>query len=136
MTAPVCDFQVFYDGSCPICSREIEVYKRQQGAQNVNWVDVSERVDDTLAPGLGRKQAMGRFHVVDREGEVHSGASAFAELWTVLPSFALLGRIAKFKPVTWVLEVAYRGFLRIRPTIGRIMNRRGLAAKSPDKPIR
>ena len=33
---------VFFDGSCPICSKEINFYKMRAGADELSWVDVSD----------------------------------------------------------------------------------------------
>ncbi len=58
---------------------------------------------------------MARFHVRLGSGEVVSGAAAFIALWRATPRFRLLGRIASIPPLPWLLEGAYRGFLKLRP---------------------
>ncbi len=107
---------VYYDGACPLCRREIGVYKDCRGAESVAFVDVSE---PGAAPGddLSREAALARFHVRDEKGELHSGAAGFAQLWLTLPGWRLLGRLAKLPLVLPLLERAYRGFLRFRPRI-------------------
>ena len=108
---------VFYDGACPLCQREIGFYKKRQGADAVRWVDVSSTGEDQLAQGLSRQQALARFHIRDSKGRLQSGAAAFASLWSALPAFRLLGRIAALAPVTWLLEPLYRLFLKLRPLL-------------------
>mgnify|MGYP006205861065 CR=1 FL=1 len=54
---------VYYDGACPVCSREIAHYQRQPGAQACQWVDAASCPPEALGPGLQRVQALGRFHV-------------------------------------------------------------------------
>ena len=34
-------FTVLYDGSCPICSREISQYKKSDSSVHIRWLDVS-----------------------------------------------------------------------------------------------
>ena len=106
---------VFYDGACPLCRREISVYKRRDKGEALDWVDVSA-CDLAALPGtLTRGETEARFHVRSAKGEVLSGAAAFAEVWTHTPGFRTLGRIAKVPVITVVLEGIYRGFLIVRP---------------------
>lgn len=105
---------VYFDGSCPLCSREIALYKRARGANTVVWHDVSKVKDGLVSPDLTASEAMARFHVRRKDGHLVSGAAAFGHLWTALPGFRLAGRAALFPPVTFVLERLYRLFLPIR----------------------
>lgn len=109
---------VFFDGSCPLCRREIGFYQRQRGADAIEWQDVSSLQGDAcVAPGLDCVSAMKRFHVRSPSGQIRSGASAFAELWTWLPAFAWAGRLARLPGILHVLELAYRAFLPLRPRL-------------------
>ncbi len=111
---------VFYDGACPLCRREIAFYQRKQGAERVRWVDVCDAGCAALPPQLSRSEALRRFHVRDEEGRLLSGGSAFAALWKALPGFRPLGLFFSAAPLTWILERAYRVFLRIRPRLQAI----------------
>jgi len=104
---------VYYDGGCPVCSREIATYRRAQGADALCFVDVSHP-DATLAPGLTREAALARMHVRRADGSMASGAAAFAALWSALPGWSWLGRIAALPVIAPALDLAYRGFLRVR----------------------
>ncbi len=122
---------VYFDGGCPLCTREIDFYRKRSGAEAVSWVDVSgvdvSGVDvcglegKTVAPGLTRDAAMARFHVQRGDGKLVSGGAAFAELWRALPGFRRMGRIAAIWPLTPLLEMAYRAFLPVRPHLQRLV---------------
>jgi predicted DCC family thiol-disulfide oxidoreductase YuxK len=106
---------VYYDGACPICTREIGLYRRCAGAERVDWVDVAARdAGSAAAPDLPRADALARFHVRGPDGALVSGAAAFATLWRALPAWRWLGRLAAVPPVTAVLELCYRAFLVVR----------------------
>jgi hypothetical protein len=45
------------------------------------------------------------------------GAAAFAAMWRAIPLLSPLGHAARLPPLLWLLERAYRGFLRIRPRL-------------------
>ncbi len=63
---------------------------------------------------------MNRFHVRRSDGELVSGARGFMELWGALPKWRWLARVASLPGVMLLLELAYRGFLPLRPTLSRI----------------
>ncbi|WP_240756880.1 thiol-disulfide oxidoreductase DCC family protein [Roseicella aquatilis] len=101
---------VFYDGACPVCSREIAFYRGRAGAEALCWVDVSRE-----APaGLDRAAALARLHARLPDGRLVSGAAAFAEIWRRVPGFRRLGRLVAWGPVAPLAEAGYRAFLRLR----------------------
>lgn len=105
---------VYYDGGCPVCSREIAMYQRQPGADGVAWVDVTRCSASELGPDLTRENALARLHVRMAGGGLVSGAEAFTALWRALPRWAWLGRLLGTSATLWLLEGAYRGFLWAR----------------------
>ena len=125
-TAPT----VFYDGSCPVCTAEVEHYRR--AGRGVAYADVSR---DALPDGLTREAAMARFHYRDEHGRLLSGARAFAALWLRLsegrPVLRPLARLANTPPALLLGEVAYRAFLPLRPALQAVVRRR-LAGRAGD----
>lgn len=106
---------LYYDGACPVCAREIVMYRRQPGADGINWVDAADCDAARLGPGLTREAALARLHLRLPDGRLLDGAAAFAELWRQLPRWAWLGRLLGTGWRLRALEVAYRLFLRLRP---------------------
>lgn len=117
--------EVYYDGACPLCSREIAFYQRLPGGSDIRWTDISRPDAEPLPPGLTRASALARFHVRSSDGQLLDGAAAFAHLWSALPRFRLLGRAAQWPPVLWALDRVYEIFLRLRPRMQRWAARRG-----------
>jgi predicted DCC family thiol-disulfide oxidoreductase YuxK len=105
---------LYYDGGCPVCTREIGFYRRQRGAERVRWVNLAQCGDDELGPDLSREAAYAKLHARLPDGRLLAGARAFAALWQVLPAFRLAGRIAALPGFVHVLERGYRGFLKVR----------------------
>ena len=60
---------------------------------------------------------MARFHVQTKEGAMLSGAAAFVALWLLYPSWRWLGKLGSLPGMQALLELLYRGFLRLRPGI-------------------
>ena len=112
---------VLYDGSCPLCRREIAVYRDLQPVQPgspVCFADISD-AQVPLPLGTTREQLLARFHVQGRDGDLHSGAQAFLRLWAALPGWRWLALLGRVPGASGVMELTYRLFLRCRPTLQR-----------------
>lgn len=105
---------LYYDGACPVCTREIGVYRRSAGGQALCWVDAASAPADALGPGLDRQAALARLHLRRADGSLVSGAAAFIALWQALPGWAWLGRLLDHRPGQWLMEAGYRLFLVAR----------------------
>lgn len=109
---------VLYDGACPLCRREIGVYRGLEAKSAVCFADVN--LDTvTLPPGTTREQLLARFHVQRPDGQLLSGAQAFLALWAVLPGWRWLAILGRLPGAAWIMERCYRGFLRCRPSLQR-----------------
>ena len=106
---------VWYDSDCPLCLREIGFMRRLDRRGSIDFVDIQAGRDCPLDPAV----LLTRFHARERGGEIVSGAAAFAAMWRAIPVLRPLGLIARVPPILWLLERAYRGFLRIRPWMQR-----------------
>ncbi len=97
------------------------MYQSLAPLQAVSWRDVSKDHAD-LSP-QDQARYMARFHVQLQDGRMVSGAAAFVALWLVMPGWRWLGRIARLPGVTPALELAYRGFLKLRPGLQQLARR-------------
>lgn len=108
---------VYYDGACPLCSREIAFYRRRKGADSIDWVDASQCVQADFGPGLDRESALARMHVRDGQGQLTEGATSFLAIWRQLPAFAWLASVLDNPVGRSLMETGYRLFLKIRPAL-------------------
>ena len=113
---------VLYDGACPLCRREIGIYRKLEPRTPLCFADVSDAAAP-LPPGSTREQLLARFHVRRHDGELLSGARAFLALWAVLPGWRWLARAGRLPGVAWAMERAYGFFLRWRPALQRWVSR-------------
>lgn len=107
---------LYYDGSCPLCAREIRLLRRHADAQRLRLVDISAA--DFAAQPLGRSRAEleNRLHARFADGRWVTGLDATLWSWRA----AGLGRWAT--PLTWrplrpLFELGYRLFCLIRPRL-------------------
>jgi len=108
---------VWYDGACPLCLREISLMRKLDRRDAIDFVDVSEGAPQSCP--IDRAELLARFHAQEAGKPIVSGAAAFAAMWRAIPVLAPFGHLARIPPVLWLLERAYRGFLKIRPVLQR-----------------
>ena len=105
---------VFYDGGCPLCRREIAHYHRIDNEHRIQWTDIQQEADTLQAHGLSWEQAMQRMHVRDSNGQMVSGAAAFAVLWRQFPRYRFLAGLVSLPGIHWAAEQVYTVFARRR----------------------
>jgi predicted DCC family thiol-disulfide oxidoreductase YuxK len=111
--------EVWFDGDCPLCRREIAVMRRLDRAGAIVFTDVAT---GRGACPIDRAELLARFHARE-DGVMLSGAAAFAAMWRAVPALRPLGLAARNPAVLGLLERLYRAFLRIRPALGRWLRR-------------
>jgi predicted DCC family thiol-disulfide oxidoreductase YuxK len=111
---------VWYDGTCPLCLREIALMRRLDRGGAIVFVDIGNEA--SVCP-LDRQTLLARFHAQEAGGPILSGAAAFGAMWRALPTLSLLGQLARIPPVLWLLERAYRLFLKLRPWLQNLVRR-------------
>ena len=116
--------EVFYDGGCPLCRREIALYSDLKPLGPIVWKDVSAQLN-LLPEGRTQADLLARFHVTAADGQLLSGARAFLVLWEQLPGWRWVAKLGRLPGMPAILELSYRGFLKIRPSLQRLAARRG-----------
>jgi predicted DCC family thiol-disulfide oxidoreductase YuxK len=112
---------VWFDGACPLCQREIALFRKLDGqAARIAFIDVSAPDAAAFCP-LDRAELLARFHAQEAGQPLVSGADALLVLWRSIPLFAPVGHLARIPPLLWLLERLYRAFLRIRPRLQRLV---------------
>lgn len=97
---------VIYNDTCPICSREVDSYRRYTAAQGID-VDYVGLSGDRLAEfGLSEREAARRLHLLE-DGSLLRGVDAFAALWEKMPRLAWLARVVRLPGVHGLAVVVY-----------------------------
>jgi predicted DCC family thiol-disulfide oxidoreductase YuxK len=110
------DLTVWFDGGCPLCRREIALMQRLDKRGAIAFVDVS---DEATSCPLDRRELLARFHASE-DGQIVSGAAAFAAMWRAIPMLRPLGILARNRVGLAILERFYLGFLKLRPRLQRL----------------
>jgi len=125
---------VLYDGGCPLCRREISHVQGLAQARPDSalcFVDISAGADAGPTFAADRAALLARFHVQRADGSRLDGAAAFVAMWARLPGWRWLARLARLPGMLVLLEGAYRGFLRLRPSLQGLARRWDGQASTP-----
>jgi predicted DCC family thiol-disulfide oxidoreductase YuxK len=114
----VADVTVWYDGACPLCRREIAFMRRLDRDRAIAFVNVAD--GDAACP-IDRGELLARFHASE-DGQLLSGAAAFAAMWRAIPRLRPLGLAARNPLVLRWLERSYLLFLKGRPRLQALVS--------------
>lgn len=112
--------EVWHDGNCPLCAREIALMRKLDTRGAIRFIDAA-RAPAGHCP-IDRAQLLARFHARE-DGRIVSGAAAFAAMWRAIPLLRPLGLAARNPTVLRLLEALYLRFLRLRPRLVRRLRR-------------
>ena len=103
---------VFFDGDCPVCSREVQILRRIDQDSTIRWVDIGELSGDELPSGKTREQLLGEMHVFRAGSGWSSGIDGFRAIWLQLPFLRRMAWIFRVPVLRQALQVLYGYFLR------------------------
>lgn len=94
------NIRVFYDGSCPICSREIALLKQRKQTGSIQFIELTPRLAE-IPRLFSHEEAMERIHAVDGMDRVATGIEALSLMYarTDLPLLSLLLQAPAFKAI-------------------------------------
>lgn len=110
---------IYFDGLCVACSLEINHYRKLQGSENFDFVDITAPGFSPEAHGLDPFKVHKVMHVRSADGILHEGVDAFRTIWINLPRYNFMARLSERPIARAVMELGYRGFVKIRPYLPR-----------------
>ncbi len=109
---------LFYDGLCPLCSREVAWYRRRLAADDVSFLDITDPAFDAAQHGLHPRRVRRVLHVKAGD-EVRTGVDAFIVLWQRVPGWSWLAWLAGRPGAYHLMTVGYHLFALVRPLLPR-----------------
>jgi len=91
MEPDTCETRVLYNDTCPVCRFEIDGYRRLAEQRNlpIRFDRMAVAHEWGLSPDLAAK----RLHV-SQNGQLLTGIPAFIALWSAMPRWRLMARLA------------------------------------------
>lgn len=107
------EVEVFYDGACPLCSREIRMLQRLDRARRIRFTDLAAPGFDAAALGLDGAPLMEEIHGRLPDGSIVRGVEVFRRLYGAV-GFRRLVRLSRAPLVRGLLDLGYALFARNR----------------------
>lgn len=126
------DIEVFYDGACPMCRREIAMLRRLDRRGRIRFVDIAAPGFDAVALGTTQDALMARIHGRLPDGTLVDGVEVFRRLYSAV-GFAPVAALTRLPGVSQALDVAYDWFAKRRL---RLAGRCDAGTCSPSAPTR
>ncbi len=107
------DVEVFFDGDCPLCVREMEALRRLDRRGRIHFTDIAAPGFDPQATGRSWQVLMERVHARLSDGTVIEGVEVFRRLYASV-GFGPLVALTRLPGVSQLLDLCYRVFARNR----------------------
>jgi predicted DCC family thiol-disulfide oxidoreductase YuxK len=107
------EFEVFFDGDCPLCVREINMLRRLDRRGAIRFTDIAARDFDPATTGLTMAELMDRIHGRLPSGELVEGVEVFRRLYGAVGLGFLLAW-TKWPLLRSLADWGYRTFAKNR----------------------
>jgi predicted DCC family thiol-disulfide oxidoreductase YuxK len=105
---------VLYDGACSLCRASIARVRRFDARQRIAFLDVHDPSVKERFPQVDREVALRWMQAVDANGQVSSGADAWARMGLLLPGWKLAAWMLLVPGVHWIATRIYHWVARNR----------------------
>jgi predicted DCC family thiol-disulfide oxidoreductase YuxK len=105
--------ELFFDGACPLCSREVKWLQRFDRNARIVFTDISARGFDPAPLGVTQDDLLARIHARLPDGRMIEGVEVFRRAYTAI-GLGPLVNLSRLPGVNALLERAYAVFARNR----------------------
>ena len=127
------EVEVFYDGDCPLCTREIGWLRRWDRRGRIRFSDISANDFDVASTGLSFEALMARIHGRTGDGRMIEGVEVFRRLYSAI-GFGPLVTLTRLPGISHLLDLAYRWFARNRLRLTGRCDDKGCARVDHESP--
>lgn len=107
------EVEVFFDGDCPLCKREIALLQRWDEQSRIRFSDIAAPEFDATEVGVSHERLMSEIHGRLPDGRLITGVEVFRRLYGAV-GFGWLVTVTRLPGVSQLLDVSYRFFARHR----------------------
>ena len=107
------EVEVFYDGACPLCMREIAMLRRKDQKARIRFTDIAADGFDAASIGVPWSSLMERIHGRLPDGTIIEGVEVFRRLYAAV-GFGALVAATRLPVVKQALDASYRLFAQNR----------------------
>ncbi len=106
-------FQVFFDGDCPLCQREINWLRKKDRNKQIDFIDIAADSFDEITHGKPYDTLMAQIHGRDQDGNWITGVEVFRRLYQAA-GYGGLVKLTRLPVIKQGLDIVYRVFAKYR----------------------
>jgi predicted DCC family thiol-disulfide oxidoreductase YuxK len=103
------EVEVFYDGACPLCMREITMLQKMDRRARIRFTDIAQPSFDPATLGLTMDDMMKRIRARLPNGELIEGVEVFRRLYAAV-GFEKTVALTRLPGIAGALDLGYRWF--------------------------
>ena len=107
------DVEVFFDGACPLCRREMAVVRRWDRRQRIRFTDIADPTFRASDVGKTHEDLMAQMHGRLPDGTLIRGVEVFRRLYAAV-GFGPLVALSRLPLLSQILDLGYVVFARHR----------------------
>ena len=113
MNQPSLWVEVFYDGDCPLCQREICMLQRKDHDGNIQFTNIAAPDFAPAAYGMKMEDFMSQIQGRLADGKWITGVEVFRRLYTAI-GYGAVVKLTRLPGVSHLLDIGYQVFARNR----------------------
>ncbi len=100
---------VYYDGACPSCIRDRNLYEKlaTKAGKAIYWVDITGKEQALREEGIDPDRALRELHVRDKNGKIVSELDAYILLFKQIPKLKFLAYLINLPLIRPLLTKFY-----------------------------
>jgi len=107
------DIEVFYDGGCPLCLREVNLLRRWDRLKKIQFTDIDAPAFHADAVGKSYQELMAKMHGRLPDGTWVQGVEVFRRLYGAV-GFKRLVALSRLPLISQILSLGYTVFAKNR----------------------
>ncbi len=129
------EVEVFYDGHCPLCMREIRMLQGRDRDHHIRFTDITDPGFDPSQLGLDFATMMKKIHARLPNGDIVDGVEVFRRLYSAI-GFGPVVQLTRAPGIAQLLNVAYDLFAKNRLRLTGRCESDGCALPANDNALR
>lgn len=105
--------EVFFDGDCPLCTKEIAFVRRLDRHSRVLFTDIAAPGFDAASVGRTQDDLMARIQARTEDGSFIDGVEVFRQMYAAVGLSPLVA-LTRLPGITQTLDASYRWFAKNR----------------------
>jgi predicted DCC family thiol-disulfide oxidoreductase YuxK len=130
------DIEVYFDGGCPLCLREVNLLKRWDRKQRIRFTDIDAEIFSSANVGKTYDELMDQMHGRLPDGTWVHGVEVFRKMYAAV-GFGPLVWLSRAPGISQILDLGYHVFARNRLRLtGRCTDAckvKGVSVQTPNK---